>query len=141
GLGSAGIELTQKTATRVLSQGFDIRSGQRTVYDLRGAPRFSVATGWLSRPALRLMRDFYLSRLKYRLHRGQLMPIMVDTTELEELRDGDQVVGQVFEYRYLYDEHAYTEDDVDEPGVHFDGYIFNQNVEWSALTDNQGNPI
>src|SRR3546814_20356194 len=99
---------------------------------------FSGATGWRDRTQRRLFHDFFLSRLKYRIHAGLLMPIMVDTDSIDDGIDGQSLMGIAFEYRYLYEEHAYTEGDLNEPGIHFDGFTFTEDVEWSELTDGSG---
>lgn len=141
GLGSGTLQVRAERVARVLTQGFDYTKGQASVFNTSLHAEYTVTTGFMDRRRLFLFRDFYLSAFKFRWLDGQLMPIELLSGSIEEMQDGNSLYAQEFQYRYRYDEHAYTEGDAVEPGTHFNGHIFDQPVEWNTLATANGTPI
>jgi hypothetical protein len=125
GKGTSESEINQQEAKRIRKPGYDIKAGDSTVFDVKQTSSFKVSTGFISRNALVLNRDFYTSAKKFRYVKGLMLPIKLTSKQIPELRDGSNLYYQEFEYQYLFDDDAYTEGDVEEPGISFDGFFFN----------------
>lgn len=136
GKGSLEFDLVQSEADKVSSDPSAISFGNSLVYDIKLTSKFSVTTGFIkNRSQLIFNRDFFLSALKYRVLGDLLLPIKVTSKTIPELEDGNNLLAQKFEYQYLFDDHAYTEGDIQEPGMSFSS----QNIKSSEifLTDKE----
>ncbi|RQO65073.1 hypothetical protein DBR40_24685 [Pedobacter sp. KBW01] len=118
GKGSTEFDVVQSEATKPETAPSDLRKGTSLVFDVKISSKLSVTTGFIkNRSILIFMRDFFLSPLKYRIAGNQLLPLKVTTKTITEIEDGNNLLAQKFEYQYLYDDHAFTEGDVQEPGI------------------------
>ncbi len=124
GKGNSEFERSQQTANRIRRAGQDIKTGDRTVFDIKINEQFEVATGWMSKTDLANSRDFFLSKFTYRYVGGLTLPIEISSKNIPETEDGVNRYARLFEYRYLFDDHSYTEGDVEDPGTGFDGFFF-----------------
>jgi hypothetical protein len=142
GEGSTELQITQRLAESINWQNQDIRIGQSYAFNLKAQSRFSVSTGFMSKAELVLWRDFYLSLFKYRLVNGVLIPILLLSDTIAEIQDGSLLHAQAFEYRYLYEEHAYTEGDIEDAGRYYKDILFyNQTPPDNALITEEGNVL
>jgi hypothetical protein len=120
GRGSIEFDLVQSEAEKSNRNPSRITQGNSLVYDIRLTSKLSITTGFIStRRMLVLNRDFFLSPMKYRVLGDLLLPIKVTSKTIPELEDGNNLYAQKFEYEYLFDDHAYTEGDVQEPGISY----------------------
>lgn len=142
GEGSTELQITQRLAESINWQNQDIRLGQAYAFNLSSQSRFAVSTGFMSKAEMVLWRDFYLSVFKYRLVNGRLLPILLLSDTIAEIQDGSMLHAQAFEYRYLYEEHAYTEGDIEDAGRYYKDILFyNQTPPDNALTTEEGNVL
>ena len=113
GKGSHELELVQSKAERGYFKPNDINKGSALVYNNSSTTAFTSTTGFLaSKTELLSNRDFYLSPLKYRVRKDILLPIEVTSKTIPEIQDGNNLYAQKFEWRYLFEDHAYTDGDV-----------------------------
>lgn len=124
GKGESEFELFTKNANRIARQGDDIKAGTSFTYNSKIQRSFKVATGFMSRRELIGNADFFLSNFKYRYSGGLLLPIEVVSGKISELQDGEHLMAQRFDYRYLFDDHAYTEGDAEDPGASAGSFFF-----------------
>ena len=113
GKASSEIELKQSEANRIRKSGYDIKQGDGFSFDLSINNSFKCATGFLSQAELFLNRDFYLSPFKFRFNAGVSLPISITSKTIPETTDGNGLYAQNFDYKYLFDDDAYTENDAD----------------------------
>lgn len=125
GKGEAEYELFNKKANRMPNMGDDIRAGQSITYGSKIVRSFKISTGWMTRDQLILNADFFLSNFKYRYSNGQMLPIEIPSGKIPEVKDGDNLMAQSFEYRYHYKDHSYTEGDAEDPGAGNGSFFFN----------------
>lgn len=141
GEGSTELLVSQTLADRIQKE-TDIKRSSLFAFNVKGQSRFSVSTGFMSKADLILWRDFYLSALKYRLANGLLIPILLLTDSLKEIEDGSTLYGHQFEYRYLNEDSAYTEGDIEDSGKYYKNILFyNQQIPDGALVSEGGNII
>jgi len=120
GKAKTGFDLTQSESEKSL-QATDAKQGERQVYNVSLRSRAEINTGFLqNRSILIYNRDFFLSPLKFRDTADELLPIKVTSKSIDELEDGNPILFQKFEYEYLFDDHGFTEGDVEEPGLTYD---------------------
>lgn len=141
GEGSTEMQITQRLSDRIIQE-FDIQKSSSFAFDLSAQSRFSVATGFMSKAELVLWRDFYLSAFKYRLVSGLLIPIVLLTENIKEIEDASLLYSNSFEYRYLNEEYAYTEGDIEDSGKFYKDILFyNQTSPEEALATEDGKTI
>lgn len=120
GKATSEIELKQSEATRIRKSGYNIKQGDALNFDISINNNFKTATGFLNRAELFLNRDFYLSPFKFRFNAGVSIPISITSKNITETNDGNGLYAQNFDYKYLFDDDAYTENDVDITGTGVD---------------------
>lgn len=125
GKGESEYELTNQTAERIASLNQNIQYGTALIFDSKLKRSFKVATGWLNKADLQANADFFLSNLKYRFSKNVNLPIFIAPGKIPEIKDGEHLRSQIFEYKYQFDDHAYTEDDNEDNGFGVDGFYFN----------------
>src|SRR5690606_276219 len=141
GEGGTELQVSQSLSERI-QQEVDIKKSTMFSYNIKGQSKFSIATGFMSKAQLILWRDFYLSALKYRLANGILIPILLLTDSIREIEDSSFLYGHQFDYRYLNEESAYTEGDIEDSGKYYKDLLFyNQQVPEGALTTETGETI
>lgn len=141
GEGSTEVQITQRLSDRIGLE-FDIQKASSFAFDLSSQSRFSVSTGFMSKAELVLWRDFYLSAFKYRLVSGLLIPIALLTENIKEIEDGSLLHSNSFEYRYLNEEYAYTEGDIEDSGRFYKDILFyNQTPPEGAITTEDGRTV
>ncbi|MBC7616980.1 MAG: hypothetical protein H7202_13015, partial [Pedobacter sp.] len=114
GKGKTGIELSQTQSGRIYNYGADIKQGQKFSFDISLNSGFKVATGFASKKQIGLNRDFYLSPFKLRVFNDVYLPISLSSKSIDEFNDGEGLFAQLFEYKYDFEDDAYTEGDEDE---------------------------
>jgi len=135
GRGSLEFDIVQSVAQKAVLNS-NIIYGTSLVYDLRITSKFSITTGFIeNRSQLLFNRDFFLSALKYRVLGSTLLPVSVTSKTIPELTDGNNLLAQKFEYEYLFDDQAYTEGDIQEPGLQYEDYQIIQSDTF--LTDQE----
>jgi hypothetical protein len=140
GKGSAQFELVQQEAKRVRRSDYSVTDGDSVIFDTRLNSGFKAVTGWLTRRQLAANRDFYLASHKYRYFKEQLLPIKISSTTIPEYEDGTNNISQEFEYKYLFDDQAYTEGDVESDELPFHDYLFG-GLGKVRIVDQEGNLI
>lgn len=142
GEGSTELQITQSLAEKVVSMDQDIKRGSSFSFNIKSQSIFSVTSGFINKAELILWRDFYLSSLKYRLDNGVLMPVLLLNDTIKEIEDSSILYASSFDYRYLYEDHAYTEGDLEDSGKFYKSALFyNHTPPENSLTDEEGNPI
>lgn len=142
GEGSTELQITQSLAEKVVSMDQDIKRGSSFSFNIKSQSRFSVTSGFINKAEVVLWRDFYLSSLKYRLDSGILMPVLLISDTIKEIEDSSSIFATSFEYRYLYEDHAYTEGDLEDSGKFYKNALFyNQTPHEGSLADEDGNTI
>ncbi|WP_285055126.1 hypothetical protein [Pedobacter ginsengisoli] len=128
GKSSTELELVQAEAEKSDHNPQQISKGESLVFNISIATKFSVTTGFVkNKTELIFNRDFFASVLKYRVYNNLLLPIKVTSKSIPEQEDGNNLYAQKFEYEYLFDDHAYTEGDIEgepEPPVHLTGLVY-----------------
>jgi hypothetical protein len=121
GKGSSTFDIVQSEAMKSELAPSDLKMGTSLVYDIKLTSKLSVTTGFIkNRSSLIFNRDFFLSPLKYRVAGDYLLPIKVTSKSIPEIEDGNSLYAQKFDYEYLFDDQAFTEGDVQEPGIVFE---------------------
>lgn len=140
GEGSTEFQITQSEAELMIKEQQSIMRGSAIAFDLRSQSHFTASTGFMPAAELMLWRDFYLSAMKYRLANGILMPIAITSSRLAEVNDASKLLAHNIEYRYLYEEHAYTEGDIEDGGRYYKNILFyNQVAPDGAFASENGN--
>lgn len=132
GKGTTEIALSNKTGQRIAAMGENIQFGQSFTYDSKIKRSFSVATGWLQRKQLLANADFFLSNIKYRFSNSMLLPIVTPAGKIKEITDGENLYAQVFEYEYLFEDHAYTDGDAEDETLSIGIFGFNLGLSGSG---------
>lgn len=140
GKGSSQFELIQQEAKKIRRSGYAVSDGDSRMFDIRLNSGFKAVTGWLTRNQLAINRDFYLAAYKYRYLKEQLLPIKITTGTIAEYPDGSNNVSQEFEYKYLFDDQAYTEGDVETNNLPVQDFIFG-GFGRVRIVDQEGNLI
>jgi hypothetical protein len=111
GKASSDFELNQSEANRIRKDGYRLHDGDTVVYDINLNNQYKVATGFISRSEVIANRDFFLSKFKFRYVLGKLLPIAITSKRISELQDENGLCAQAFEYKYLYNEDSFSEED------------------------------
>lgn len=120
GKGSLEFDMVQSEALKSQKSPSQLWKGNALVFDIKLTSKFTVTTGFIQNRSLLLFnRDFFLSPLKYRALYDQLLPLKVTSKTIPELEDENNLLAQKFEYEYLFDDQAYTEGDIQEPGLFY----------------------
>jgi len=109
GQGSSEYQIEQQEAARVRISGSPLSAGDRSVFGISLTDHFKVNTGWLTNDELIMLRDFILSAKKYRYYVGRLLPIALTSDKISEKDDANRLYKQLFEYKYLITDDAFTE--------------------------------
>jgi hypothetical protein len=140
GKGSAQFELVQQEAKRIRRSGYLVSDGDSRMFDTRINSGFKAVTGWLTRHQLALNRDFYISSFKYRYFKEQYLPIKITSGTIPEYEDGKNNISQEFEYKYLFEDQAYTEGDVETNNLPANNFMFG-GFGKVRIVDQEGNLV
>jgi hypothetical protein len=109
GKNSQEIELTRQSAEKYLSVDYKLSDGTFSDWDIQYRQRFEAATGYRHASEIRQLRDFYISRYKYRKYNNKALPISVISNSLKEYEDGASLMAQSFEYAYNFEDDTWSE--------------------------------
>ncbi len=109
GRGSQEIELTRRSAEKFLSPDFKFTDGTFMDWDIQYRQRFDASTGYRHPAEIRQLRDFYISRYKFRKFTNKALPIAVISGSLKEYEDGANLIAQSFEYAYNFEDDTWAE--------------------------------
>lgn len=109
GRGSQEIELTRRSAEKFLSPDFKFTDGTFSDWDIQYRQRFEASTGYRHPAEIRQLRDFYISRYKFRKFANKALPISVISNTLKEYEDGSSLIAQSFEYAYNFEDDTWSE--------------------------------
>lgn len=137
GKGSLEFDMVQSEALKAQKIPSQLWRGNSLVFDIKITSKFTVTTGFIKNRGLLLFnRDFFLSALKYRALDELLIPLKVTSKTVPEIEDESNLLAQKFEYQYLFDDEAYTEGDIQEPGLSY--YDLETPYNSVFLTDQEG---
>ncbi|QTE38490.1 hypothetical protein J3L18_05280 [Mucilaginibacter gossypii] len=98
-----------------------------------------VNTGYTSKRAIQLLKDFLASEDKYVYQDGRLIPIGIKADSLDQPADGANLNAGTFEYYPLFDEVTYT-DNADQPDdTHNSGGLIPTSNTYDAIWDDDNN--
>lgn len=102
GIEERNLELKTYSASRCLAYPQVLGDAEQSDYYATYEQTFQVTTEWLSREEQKRVRDLFLSPRKYRYVNGDLYPIGITSSRLNEQNDNETLLYYQFEYKYLF---------------------------------------